>query len=145
MEEEILCVPSVDFYGERPDWLPHACVIKSGKAHHAGDTASIESKRNIRTNVLRAKPIEAVLSNCGEMTSFKYDIYNIRFRTSSKLNRYTEIKEWDKGYIVVMADYDGIGIIEEYIDLVPILKNLYLNPDTFLKDIQTVKIGNYDT
>lgn len=46
---------------------------------------------------------------------------------------------------MVMADYDGIGILEEYIDLVPILNNLFLNPDTFLKDIQTVKIGDYDT
>lgn len=45
--------------------------------------------------------------------------------------RYTEVKEWDKGYLVVMADYEGIGITEEYIDLVPILKNLYINPGTF--------------
>lgn len=43
-----------------------------------------------------------------------------------------------------MADYEGIGIIEEYIDLVPILNNLYINPNIFLKDIKTVKIGNYE-
>ena len=43
-----------------------------------------------------------------------------------------------------MADYDGMGITEEYIDLVPILQNLYINPKTFLKDIKTVKIGNYE-
>lgn len=40
-----------------------------------------------------------------------------------------------------MADYDGMGITEEYIDLVPILQNLYINPKTFLKNIQTVKSG----
>ena len=43
-----------------------------------------------------------------------------------------------------MADYEGMGVTEEYIDLVPILQNLYINPETFLKNIQTVKIGNYE-
>ena len=83
---------------------------------------------------------EATLSNKGDMTSFTFGNYNIRFRTSSRLKRYTEVKEWDNGYIVVMADYDGIGITEEYIDLIPILKNLYINPSIFLKPIQSVKI-----
>lgn len=49
-------------------------------------------------------------------------------------------KEWDNGYIVVMADYEGLGETEEYIDLLPILKNLYINPETFLKPIKSVKI-----
>lgn len=83
---------------------------------------------------------EAILSNKEDMTSFKFGNYNIRFRTPSRLKRYTDVKEWDNGYIVVMADYDGIGITEEYIDLVPILKNLYINPSVFLKPIKTVKI-----
>ena len=83
---------------------------------------------------------EAILSNKEDMTSFKFGNYNIRFRTPSRLKRYTDVKKWDNGYIVVMADYDGIGITEEYIDLVPILKNLYINPSVFLRPIQTVKI-----
>jgi len=87
---------------------------------------------------------EAILSNHQDMTSFKYGDYNIRFRTPSILKKYTEIKEWDNGYLVVTADYEGIGATEEYIDLLPILKNLYLNPDTFLKNIHSVKIGNYE-
>ena len=87
---------------------------------------------------------EAILSNKGDMTSFIFGNYNIRFRTSSRLKRYTDVKEWDNGYIVVMADYDGIGITEEYIDLIPILKNLYINPSLFLKPIQTVKIKQND-
>ena len=87
-----------------------------------------------------ANTSEAILSNKEDMTSFKFGNYNIRFRTPSRLKRYTDVKEWDNGYIVVMADYDGIGITEEYIDLVPILKNLYINPSVFLKPIQTVKI-----
>ena len=78
------------------------------------------------------------------MTSFTFVNYNIRFRTPSRLKRYTDVKEWDNGYIVVMADYDGIGITEEYIDLIPILKNLYINPSLFLKPIQTVKIKQND-
>lgn len=87
---------------------------------------------------------QAVLSNQGNMTSFRYVDCNIRFRTPSILKKYTEVKNWDNGYLVVMADYDGIGITEEYIDLVPILQNLYINPSTFLKNIQSVRIGNYE-
>ena len=44
-----------------------------------------------------------------------------------------------------MADYEGIGITEEYIDLVPILKNLHIDPDRFLLGIRTVIIGNYES
>lgn len=87
---------------------------------------------------------QAILSNQGNMTSFRYGNCNIRFRTPSILKKYTEIKEWDNGYLVVMADYEGIGITEEYIDLIPILNNLYIDPTTFLKDIDSVKIGNYE-
>ena len=87
---------------------------------------------------------EALLSNQGDMTSFRYGNSNIRFRTPKCLKRYTEVKEWDNGYIVVMADYEGMGETEEYIDLLPILKNLYINPETFLKPIKTVKIDYHE-
>lgn len=83
----------------------------------------------------------ALLSNHGKMTSFRYGDYNIRFRTPQKLIRYIDIKEWDNGYIVVTADYEGIGEIEEYIDLQPILHNLYINPDEFLRPIKKVIIA----
>lgn len=33
--------------------------------------------------------------------------------------------EWDRGYIVVMDKYEGHDEKEEYIDLIPILENLY--------------------
>lgn len=78
------------------------------------------------------------------MTSFRYGNSNIRFRTPKRLKRFTEVKEWDNGYIVVMADYEGIGETEEYIDLLPILKNLYINPTTFLKPIKSVKIDYHE-
>ena len=44
---------------------------------------------------------EAILSSDKMFTSFMYNGHNIRFRTSSRLERYTRIVEWDKGYIVV--------------------------------------------
>ncbi len=86
----------------------------------------------------------ALLSNDGDMTSFRYGNNNIRFRSPKCLKRYTEVKEWDKGYIVVMADYEGLGETEEYIALLPILKNLYINPETFLKPIKSVKIDYHE-
>ena len=86
---------------------------------------------------------QAILSNKGDMTSFKFGNYNIRFRTPSCLQRYTEVKEWDNGYIDVTTDYEGIGFTEVYIDLLPILENLYIDPQTFLKPIKSVKI-EYD-
>ena len=86
----------------------------------------------------------ALLSNDGDMTSFRYCNSNIRFRTPKRLKRYTEVKEWDKGYIVVIADYEGWGETEGYIDLLPILKNLYINPETFLKPIKSVKIDYHE-
>lgn len=42
---------------------------------------------------------------------------NIRFRTSPRLERYTRIVEWDNGYIVVMAKYEGHDEEEEYVCL----------------------------
>jgi len=46
---------------------------------------------------------EAVLSSDGAFTSFRFNGYNIRFRTSPRLERYTKVVEWDNGYIVVMG------------------------------------------
>lgn len=74
----------------------------------------------------------ALLSNQGGMMSFRYGDQHIRFRSSSKLEQYVEVKEWDKGYIVVTAKYRDLGEVEEYIDLIPILRNLYIDPEKFL-------------
>ncbi len=85
----------------------------------------------------------AILSNDNAFTSFRYGDRNIRFMTSPRLERYTAVKEWDNGYMVVMAKYKDSDEEEEYIDLIPILKNLYIDPDVFLKDIKRVRIS-YD-
>ena len=52
---------------------------------------------------------EALLSTNGDMASFRYGNSNIRFRAPKRLKRYVDVKEWDNGYIVVMADYEGLG------------------------------------
>ena len=83
---------------------------------------------------------EAILSSDRVFTSFMFNGHNIRFRTSPRLERYTKVIEWDNGYIVVMAKYEGCDEEEEYIDLVPILENLYFDVDDFLKPIQKVRI-----
>ena len=83
----------------------------------------------------------ALLSNDNIFTSFEYNGHNIRFKTSPRLERYTEIKEWDHGYLVVMAQYEGNNEPEEeYIDLIPILENLYFDANEFLKPIEKVRI-----
>lgn len=38
---------------------------------------------------------EAILSSNGNYTLFSFNGYVIRFRTSSKLERYTKILEWE--------------------------------------------------
>ena len=86
----------------------------------------------------------AILSNNGDFTSFKTNDCLLRFKTSSHLEKYLSVKKYDNGYIVVMAKYDNnTEPEEEYIDLVPILENLYFNPDEFLKNIKKVNI-EYD-
>lgn len=82
----------------------------------------------------------AILRNSGEYTIFQFNNHIIRFVTSSKLERYTKVVEWDHGYLVVMAKYKNLDVVEEYIDLIPILENLYYDADVFLESIKEVRI-----
>ena len=84
----------------------------------------------------------AILTNRGEYSIFKFNNQIIRFATSDRLERYTKVKEWDKGYLVVMAKYKDLEEVEEYIDLVPSLERLYYDVDEFLKPIKKVKIAS---
>lgn len=81
----------------------------------------------------------ARLSICGDYTCFSFGGKNIRFLTSKKLVRYTSVRKWEDGYIEVGADY-GKGEVEEYIDLRPILDNLYYDTDEFLRPIKSVEV-----
>lgn len=83
----------------------------------------------------------AKLSNKGEYTFFSFGGKTITFLTSKNLERYTEIKEWDNGYLVVMAkNKTKKEAQEDYIDLLPILENLYMNPEEFLSPIKGVEL-----
>ena len=83
----------------------------------------------------------AILANDGEYTIFEFNNERIRFVTSKRLERYTKVIEWDHGYLVVMAKYSGLDEVEEYIDLIPILDDLYYDIDDFLKPIKEVRIA----
>lgn len=87
---------------------------------------------------------EAILSSNGIYTSFEYNDRVIRFMTSPYLERYTSVKEWNNGFIVVMAKYSTEDHEEEeYIDLQPILENLYIDADEYLKNVKRLRIS-YD-
>lgn len=85
---------------------------------------------------------KAILSSFGEYTTFTYNDRTITFLTGKNLDRYTKIKEWDQGYIVVMCKTksDLAHEQEDYIDLIPILENLCIEPERFLKPIREVEI-----
>ena len=85
----------------------------------------------------------ALLGNEKNYTIFRYGPYTIRFKAPYSLEKYTSIKEWDHGYLVVMAKYKhNPQPEEEYIDLLPILQDLYISPESFLQNIKEVKLGN---
>lgn len=44
------------------------------------------------------------------------------------------------GYLVLNVKYKGLDEVEEYIDLIPTLENLYYDVDEFLKPIKEVRI-----
>ena len=84
----------------------------------------------------------ATLSNEKNYTVFQFGNHVIRFVAPHSLERYTAVKEWDNGYLVVMAKYKhNEKPEEEYIDLIPILKNLYIDAVHFLKPIKEVRLA----
>lgn len=85
----------------------------------------------------------AKLSNSDGFTVFKFGNYNIRFKAPYSLERYESVKEWDNGYLIVMAKYKhNSNLEEEYIDLIPILEDLYIDKNSFIKDIKKVEVDN---
>lgn len=83
----------------------------------------------------------AILSSFDKYTTFSFGGKTLTFRTCDGLERYTDVLTWDNGYLEVMAKYrQRDSEIEEYIDLEPILDNLYMDKAAFLKPIQKVRI-----
>lgn len=92
---------------------------------------------------MRALPNEdgcAVLSSEGAFTLFSYGGRRLKFSAPYSLKRYTKVKKWNRGYIEVDAEYDD-GVEEEYIDLRPILRNLIIDPRSFLRPIKKVRVS----
>ena len=85
----------------------------------------------------------ATLGNADGFSVFQFGQQRIRFKAPYSLERYTRIKHWDHGYLVVDAKYaHQQADEEEYIDMVPILEALYFDPDEFLKPIKGVKLAH---
>ena len=85
----------------------------------------------------------AYLSNKNEYISFKYGGREIRFKGPYSLIKFDKVKNWDNGYIVVNAYYShNTEPEEDYIDLIPILNNLYIDPAKFLAPIRKVEVEN---
>lgn len=85
----------------------------------------------------------ATLGNGAGFSIFSYGDKTIRFKAPYSLERYTSVKEWDNGYLVIMAKYrHAPQPEEEYIDLLPILNGLYINSNEFLKPIKEVTIAD---
>lgn len=83
----------------------------------------------------------AYLSNQKDCIQFRYGNTKIRFKGPYSLEKIKRIKTWDKGYIVVSAKYaNQKDEVEDYIDLIPILGNLYIDANKFLKPISKVKL-----
>ena len=79
------------------------------------------------------------------MVNIRFFIFGdrrISFYTGKNLDRYTKIVEWDHGYLVVMCRTISQPELEmeDYIDLLPILENLYIDADQFLDPIEEVVI-----
>ena len=95
-------------------------------------------------NKVRHLPLsdEAVLSSSDGYTCFRFGGYNVRFKAPYSLERYLSVKEWNDGYLVVMAKYKHSDKPEEeYIDLIPILEGLYIDKTEFLKPIKKVRVN----
>lgn len=83
----------------------------------------------------------AYLSSEGRYTIFSFEDVRLKFIAPYSLQKYEKIVEWDSGYIVVMTKYShNQDLEEEYIDLIPILKNLCIDSEKFLKPIKKLEV-----
>jgi len=82
----------------------------------------------------------AELSNEGRMVFFSFGGKRIRFLGAKCLRRFMDVKKWHAGFIEVVADNGG-RVEEEYINLVPILKNLCIDPEEYIKPIKKVELN----
>lgn len=85
--------------------------------------------------------MKAYLSSKNGYTIFQYGNRIIHFKAPYSLEKYISVKEWNRGYLVVDAKYkhnkEGE---EEYIDVSSILKDLYMDSEKELKEIDSVEV-----
>lgn len=90
----------------------------------------------------QAQEHEAILNNTDGFCNFSFGGYHIRFKAPYSLERYVDVLKWEDGYLVVLAKYNhNAEPEEEYIDLKPILADLYIDSVAFLKPIKSVRIA----
>ena len=90
----------------------------------------------------RMRTTTARLSSDGPYTLFSFGGRRLKFRAPKCLRRYLRVKKWEDGYLEVDADYGkDLGVVEEYIDLRPVLRCLMISPRCFLRPIKNVEIA----
>lgn len=83
----------------------------------------------------------AYLSNVKDYIHFSFNDRIIRFKAPYSLEKIERIIEWNNGYIVLEAKYShSEELIEDYIDLRPILTDLYIDENYFLSLIENVEV-----
>ncbi len=83
----------------------------------------------------------AFLSNEENYTIFTFNNVRLKFIAPYSLQKYEKVLTWDNGYIEVMTKYSHRDELEEeYIDLVPVLENLCMDPDKFLQPIKKLEV-----
>lgn len=88
-------------------------------------------------------PSTATLGKRGAYTVFESNGTTVRFLAPYSLERYLEVRDWGDGYLVVLAKYaHSDAPEEEYVDLAPILEDLYLDAEEFLGPITDVRIAH---
>ena len=92
-------------------------------------------------NNISTQSSEALLNCADGYSIFSYRDHHIRFKAPYSLERYVDVVKWDNGYLVLLAKYrHNAEPEEEYIDLQPILEDLYIDSASFLKPIKSVRI-----
>ena len=82
----------------------------------------------------------ATLSSEKNYTLFSYGERSLKFRAPKSLRRYLRVNKWNSGYLEVETEYEDC-IEEEYIDLGPILRDLFIEQKAFLAPIKKVEVS----
>ena len=86
----------------------------------------------------------AYIYNDGRYTKFRFRDDVLTIIAPYSLERYIEVLKWDSGYLEVLTKYaHNNEPEEEYIDLIPTLKNLCMDPEKFIRDVDNVEV-RYD-